>query len=140
MIHIRFKIPIYNFSVDFAIIENSNDKIEIKKYLKSFGVTQNDMEYVIDNVEKSRVNGGSTFRRLGEKKFFIIIYECTDFCKYTNIVNHEKRHMVDLLIDYCGINDKESSAYLDGYISEFLCKKGILNHKSNVCVKNKFIE
>lgn len=34
--------------------------------------------------------------------------------------NHEKRHIEDRVLEYCGITDIEASAYLAGYISKFM--------------------
>lgn len=36
------------------------------------------------------------------------------------VVNHEKRHIEDRILQHCGIDDIEAAAYLAGYLSKFI--------------------
>lgn len=66
------------------------------------------------------MNGGSTFRNLDMKQFLVIIHPCKNEQTRRMVVNHEKRHIEDRILQHCAIDDIEAAAYLAGYLSKFI--------------------
>ena len=49
----------------------------------------------------------------------LVIYKYDSINRFYNIINHEKRHLIDRIGNVHLIRDeKEAIAYLDGYVSE----------------------
>jgi hypothetical protein len=126
MKHITFKIPIYDYTVDWVNIDNKEDYKYIDKIANRYKIEKDYKEAIINNIKTEQIDGGETYRNLESRRFFILIYECKNKSIQFNIINHEKRHLVDRIMEHCDINDIEASAYLDGYISALLYNKGII--------------
>ena len=50
----------------------------------------------------------------------VIVYKCENEAKLHKVINHEKNHVVNIIMEWANIHDIEASAFLDGYISEKL--------------------
>ena len=129
MKHIGFNIPIYDYYVDWIFIESKEDTLPISKFLDKCRILGENKLDVINTIEKEKSNGASTYRNLDIKRFCIIIYECCDEKSFYKVINHEKRHLIDRIMEHCGILDIESPACLDGYITEVLYSKGCFSYK-----------
>lgn len=110
------QIPIYNWNVTIVTIYDKDDEYPIKKLLNEFEIIDDD---AIDNVINERYNGGETYVNAGSRKAVLLIYKYDSINTFHNIINHEKRHLIDRIGDIHLIRDeKEAIAYLDGYVSE----------------------
>ena len=117
---IKFKIPIYDFSVTWLEIQNKDDKDAVLQEMSKMKCQKEDINDVIDNIERECMNGGSTFRNMDLKKFLVIVFPCSNETIRRDIVNHEKRHIEDRLLKYVCVDDIEACAYLAGYLSRFI--------------------
>lgn len=119
MITKQINVPIYNFLIEIIELYEDDDKSAILDVLKSHQMSEEDIQSVVTNIEK-KCDGADTFRNLIERKFLMIIYHCQSIEKRREIINHEKRHIEDRILEYCGIDDIESAGYLAGYLSKFI--------------------
>ena len=116
----EFNIPIYDFDVTILEVESKEDKAEVNTILSNIIPDKESIDEVLGYIEDGSMNGGDTFRNMLYKKFVIVLYPFKDVETRREIISHEKRHIEDRLLEYCGISDIEASAYLAGYISKFM--------------------
>ena len=116
----EFNIPIYDFDVTILEVESKEDKAEVNTILSNFIPDRESIDKVLGYIEDGSMNGGDTFRNMLYKKFVVVLYPFKDIETRREIISHEKRHIEDRLLEYCGISDIEASAYLAGYISKFM--------------------
>ena len=116
----EFKIPIYGFDVTILEVESKEDKDEVNTILSNFIPNKEKIDEVLGYIEDGCMNGGDTFRNMLYKKFIVVLYPFEDVENRREVINHEKRHIEDRILEYCGIYDIEASAYLAGYISKFM--------------------
>ena len=117
MRRIDFKVPIYDWDITVATIYDCNDYNSVKSLLEEIDAEPTGKEWVLNNVEKEAINGGDTWYDTGIRKIVCIIFKWTEPIEFWTVLNHEKRHMVDRIMEHHGINDTESAAYLDGYLT-----------------------
>lgn len=117
---IKVKVPMYDYDVTWLEIESVQDKEKVFQEMKNLKCNKEDMDDVIDNIEKECMDGGSTFRNMDMKKFLIIIHPCKNEEMRRCVVNHEKRHIEDRLLQHCNVDDIEAAAYLAGYLSKYI--------------------
>ena len=116
----EFKIPIYDFDVTILEVESKEDKAEVNTILSNLIPNKESIDEVLGYIEDGSMNGGDTFRNLLHRKFVVVLYPFKDIETRREVINHEKRHIEDRVLEYCGISDIEASAYLAGYISKFM--------------------
>lgn len=116
----EFKIPIYDFDVTILEVESKEDKAEVNAILSNLTPDKESIDEVLVYIEDGSMNGGDTFRNLLRRKFVVVLYPFKDIETRREVINHEKRHIEDRVLEYCGITDIEASAYLAGYISKFM--------------------
>ena len=117
---IEFKIPIYDYEVTFIEIDGKSDKEEVVDEMISFGCRIEDIRNIERYIELEYTNGGDTFRDMDKKHFLVVISPCTSKEIRRDVVNHEKRHIEDRLLEWIGIQDIEASAYIAGYLSRYI--------------------
>lgn len=120
MKRIKFKVPLYNYSITVVHIESNKDKGELIKEFKKLGVPNELYKDSIEYVEKDYMNGGDTYRNMLNKRFLVIIYLCESENIRREIIGHEKRHVEDRILEHVGVKDLEASAYLAGYLSQYM--------------------
>lgn len=116
----EFKIPIYDFDVTILEVESKDDKDDVNTILSNLIPDKKTIDEVLSYIEDGSMNGGYTFRNMLYKKFVVVLYPFKDIETRREVINHEKRHIEDRLLEYCDISDIEASAYLAGYISKFM--------------------
>ena len=116
----EFKIPIYDFDVTILEVESKEDKAEVNTILSNLIPDKESIDEALGYIEDGSMNGGDTFRNLLCRKFVVVLYPFKDVETRREVINHEKRHIEDRVLEYCGISDIEASAYLAGYISKFM--------------------
>ena len=110
----------YDFQLIFIEIESPKDEDGISKYLNEVKIAKEDVESIKKEIRNNATNGADTWRNTDIKKILVIIFKCDNATKRRNIINHEKRHVVDRIMEWANIKDIETPAFLDGYISEFM--------------------
>lgn len=120
MIKKNIHVPLYDFNITYLEIESRSDIRDVRKEMNKLNANEEQIEEVLDNIINDRIDGGETLRNLNLKKILIIIYRCSSERERRNVINHEKRHAEDRILEYIGINDIEAAAYLAGYLSEYI--------------------
>lgn len=115
-----FKVPIYNFDITVIQVESSADKEAVVKEFKKMRIPEDTYQNSLETIESGYMNGGDTFRNMLIKRFLIIIYPCSSETVRREIIGHEKRHIEDRILEYLEIDDIEASAYLAGYLSQYM--------------------
>lgn len=128
MIKTNIKVPFYNVTITLVSIESKNDAEELKNLLKHTFLEEKDIERSYNIVKGDYVNGGDTYRNLDKRSIVCIIYRCTTFKVFCNIVGHEKRHIEDRILEYFSVNDIESSGLLAGFLTEKIFNKLLKNY------------
>lgn len=117
---IEFNIPIYNFDVTIIEVESKEDKDQVKSIMEDFKISSEQIKETCDYIEQESMNGGDTYRNLPLRKFLVIIYPCKNIDVRREVINHEKRHIEDRMLNYLSIDDIEAAAYLAGYLSIYM--------------------
>ena len=78
------------------------------------------MNEIKENIENNVYDGGITLYQRSTFQFVVIIYPHTNKRTKLNTFNHEMHHCVKDIVDQLDINDYETPAYLQGYLSEFI--------------------
>lgn len=120
----KLNIPIFDHKLTWIQIESKVDanNVRLRSTLTEINFDNEAKADVIGKIERDEYNGGDTYRNGSIKQIAVIIYRCTTIKQLINTINHEKRHAVDRVLEYCGVEDEETAAYIDGYISEQLVK------------------
>ena len=108
----------FYFDVTLLQVESKDDVKQVKKACLDFNMEAEDVEAVIDKVERDCTDGGYTFRNFRFKKFLVIFYRMISCKMRENIWSHEKRHIEDRILQFLNIDDIETSAILAGYLGE----------------------
>lgn len=120
---VKFNVPIYEWKVSIALVESENDAGSLANILKSIGADKDVLEQEVNYVRNNFHDGGDTWRDFDKREGLIIVFKCTSKEALYEVINHEKRHLVDRILQWAHINDFEAAAYLDGYISKQLFTK-----------------
>ena len=116
MKRLDIQIPIYDWHITILTIYNKDDEYSVKEVFDEFEIIDDD---AIDNVVNERYNGGDTYVNASLRQAVLVIYKYDSINRFHNIINHEKRHLIDRIGNVHLIRDeKEAIAYLDGYVSE----------------------
>lgn len=118
-----FIIPIYDWKITVAIVESTKDAASIRTLLNSVQGSKDAINETIAHIENSAHDGGDTWRDFSQRRGVILIYPCTSKSLFYEVINHEKRHLVDRILQWANINDFEAAAYLDGYVSKQIFTK-----------------
>jgi len=73
---------------------------------------------IINQIREGYTNGGWHLYKNGQRVSMILLYKQTDPKLRHAIINHEKRHLEDNIIDYSMIECSEGKAMLSGYVSK----------------------
>ena len=114
---LRFSVPLYNIDVALIQVEGVSDAERVKECCEELGLTEGDTESVVDTVKSDKTDGGDTFRNFEMGRILVIFYRMTH--GKANIYGHEKRHVEDRILQWCGVDDMEAAAYLAGFLSEY---------------------
>ena len=116
MIVKRIKIPIFKYNLTLIEVEDYDDYKIIGKELKHFNLSDDNFNEIIRNTKNS-YDGAITLSNCSKMQIVVVIYKHTSEKERIELINHEKRHIIDDIMTSLNINDKETPAYLDGYIS-----------------------
>lgn len=122
MRRIDLHIPIYEWDLTIITIYDANDADAYRNFLREIDASESSIETSVEYVIRHCVNGGDMWRDPGKRTASIVLYPWTDEEHFIESLNHEKRHLIDRIMEWAGVNDTEAAAYLDGYISQEIFK------------------
>lgn len=118
----RFKVPIYGYKVTYIEVEHEIDHIPIKRILMKLpGINKQDVESTIYSI-KNNPRGGEHTYTIDTGESIIIVFGYKTKLDHISTLCHEKRHLEDRIMEYYHIKDRESAAYIAGWLGEKLLK------------------
>lgn len=112
----KIHIPIYEFDVFMYQIEDVEDADAITRVLKKFKIFDV-IEEIMTNIIAEVEGGAITCFNPGAKEAVCVFYPDPNATYYEMTRDHEKRHIVDYILEHCNVNDKEAAAYLSGWLT-----------------------
>ena len=112
----KIHVPIYEYDVFMYQIEDVEDADAITRVLKKLDA-QEIIEEVTSNITDEVQGGAITCFNAGRKIALCVFYPESDATYYEMTLDHEKRHVVDDILEHCNVNDKEAAAYLSGWLT-----------------------
>jgi len=116
----EFNISIYDWNVTFLEEVEKKDVPKLRAILKKLEVSPDHIKEIIEEVKDNPVNAGFHIFYTGKRRSIILLIGISDDISRRSILSHEKRHLEDKIIEYCGLECKESMAYLSGEIAKYL--------------------
>ena len=118
MVKLDFQIPLYKVDVTLVQVESKKDESAVTKLLKSIDAEDEDIECTANYIKRSVVNGGDTYRNFERKCIVVVFYLMEDDISRAEVYSHEKRHIEDRVLEFCGVDDIESAGLLAGFLGE----------------------
>ena len=119
MKEVRFSVPIFDVDVVLLQVEKPEDKENVLKAFEEFDPTDAIIEEVSETIENDRTNGAATFWNGGLHTGVIVFYRMESNKRTIVCYAHEKRHLEDRILKFCGIDDTETAAYLSGWLAPY---------------------
>lgn len=113
-----FQIPLYKIDVTLVQVESKEDESAVTELLESIGAEDEDIECTINYIKRGVVDGGDTYRNFERKCIIVVFYLMEDDISRAEVYSHEKRHVEDRVLEFCGVDDIESAALLAGFLGE----------------------
>lgn len=115
----KFAVPLYEVDVTLVQVQGTEDADGVKECCEEIGLLAEDTKAVLDFVKEDKCDGADTFRNFEKGQMLVIFYRMTDERVKRNRYGHEKRHVEDRILQWCGVDDIEAAAYLAGFLSEY---------------------
>lgn len=129
MKQIKFDVPIFDIEVILIQTESIEDKDTILNLMKDYEATEDILKELDDNISNDRTDGGNTYWSAGLHRAITVFYEMESQERKDICYAHEKRHIEDRILEFCGINDRETAGYLAGWLMPYFNK---LNKESKL--------
>lgn len=113
----KIHIPIYEYDVLLVQVDDVEDADSIQRALRRYSLGPDIMAEIIENITDEVDGGAITCFNAGAKLAVCVFYPCSDPVFYEATLDHEKRHVVDDILEHCNVNDKEAAAYLSGWLT-----------------------
>ena len=129
MKQLKFDIPIFDIEVILIQTESIEDKDTILNLMKDYEATEEILKELDDNISNDRTDGANTYWSAGLHRAITVFYEMASQERKDICYAHEKRHIEDRILEFCGINDRETAGYLAGWLMPYFNK---LNKESKL--------
>ena len=123
MRRIDFQVPIYDWKVSVVTILNEHCYNDLRSLLDEFDVEDSMKTAILKEVKAGSFNGGKTLTRRGMREVVVILFPWKTELDFIRTLNHEKRHVIDDIVEWHNLTCHESTAYLDGFVSEEIFKR-----------------
>ncbi len=129
MKQVKFNVPIFDIEIILIQTESIEDKDTILNLMKDYEVTEEIIKELDDTISNNRTDGANTYWSAELHRVITVFYEM-EFQERKDICYaHEKRHIEDRILEFCGINDRETAGYLSGWLVTYFNK---LNKESKL--------
>lgn len=112
----KIHIPIYEFDVFLIQLEDVEDADAITRELKKFKLVEMIQE-TVENLTDEVIEGGYTCFNGAAKEAVVVLYPTEHAEIYESTLDHEKRHVVDNILNWVGVHDYEAAAHLSGWLT-----------------------
>ena len=117
MRRVNFKVPIYDWNITVVTLYGPSDAEEFSAALKEIDADVHAAAETIEALKNGCKNGGDFWCDKGVRVGLIDVFPWTNKGNLYKTLNHEKRHLIDRILEHAGVHDIEAAAYLDGYVS-----------------------
>lgn len=117
MRHIRFEIPIYDYTLILLALNDADIENGCDDKLCCIGVSEQIRKIVHDECEEGSCDGAITFHSSGNHQIVSVFYPMRSTGRARECFMHELYHIVTDIAKTTDI-DSEAGAYLQGYIGE----------------------
>lgn len=112
----NFGVPIFDVNVRLIQAETNDCYNGIVESCAFASLLEEDLKDIEDKLSRGCHDGGELYWNFNEKRFLVVFYNMTNEKDRIKIYMHEKRHLEDRILEFCGIHDVETAAYLSGYL------------------------
>lgn len=116
---LKFAVPLYDINITLVQVESPDDADEVKVCCEEIELLPEDTTATLEFIRHDKCDGGDTWRNFDKGQMFVIFYRMTNGRVKRNRYGHEKRHVEDRILQWCGVDDIEAAAYLAGFLSEY---------------------
>lgn len=116
-----FEIPIYRWQLKVILIDGKEDLDKATKLAAALHFP--DKDDFLSQIKNKSFDGGKTYTNRSARVVVMVVFPQSSGNSLVNTVNHEKRHIIDDILEWHEIKDKEAAGYLDGYVAEELYKR-----------------
>ena len=119
----KFNVPIYDWNIWFV---DYSDGVMEKKGRRTFDNLCKRLSVGSENKTELEGNvfdgygGGDCYTQPAWQRMIVMIGKMKSHKMRLRILNHEKRHAVDDILEWANIHDAEAAGFLDGYLSQFI--------------------
>lgn len=121
MRRVDFHIPIYDWDITIVTLYDSGCKQDLGKLIDEFNLPLK--EELFELLDSKSYDGGRTFSRKKSREEVVILFPWRSEEAFQNVLNHEKRHVIDDIVEWHDLKSPEAAAYLDGYVSKEIYKR-----------------
>lgn len=132
MLNKKIQVPLFDITIQLIQLELGDTYDDLYKAIKCYELDNELIEGFKDNIRRNAKNGGITCSRLNNHEIFIVFYPFTKLSRMQEVYAHEKRHTEDRILGFCGIDDRETAAYLAGNL-----EVKFINFQNNVIQRSK---
>ena len=115
---LKFAVPLYEVNITLVQVEGAEDADAVRECCEDIGLLAEDTNTVVNIVKSDKHDGADTFRNFDKGQMLVIFYLMSNGRVKKNRYGHEKRHVEDRILQWCGVDDIEAAAYLAGFLSE----------------------
>ena len=116
---LKFVVPLYDIDVTLLQVEGKEDEEAVLDECKQYNISEEIEEELRDSISNEYSDGASTFWNSGLHVAVIVFYRMKSAQRKCVCYSHEKRHLEDRILEFCGIDDREAAAYLAGFLSQY---------------------
>lgn len=116
---LKFAVPLYDIDVTLLQVEGKEDENAVLDECKQYNISEEIEEELRDTISNDLCDRTSTFWNGSLHVAVIVFYRMESMKRKGVCYSHEKRHLEDRILKFCGIDDGEAAAYLAGFLSEY---------------------
>ena len=113
-------IPFYDFGVRLIEVEKGDTFSDIRPSLRYLPIPTDILEDIEDSIRNGGTDGGRWIRSFPRKRFILLILPHRNAAERIDTICHEKRHIEDVIIQFCELEGIEAHAYLAGFLGKKL--------------------
>ena len=129
MKQLKFDVPIFDIEVILIQVESIEDKDAVLELMKGYDASEDILEELDNTIYDKDSDGASTFWNSKLHRAITVFYEMESQERKDICYAHEKRHIEDRILEFCGIDDRETAGYLAGWLMPYFNK---LNKESKL--------
>lgn len=116
---IKFAVPLYDIDVTLLQVESKEDEEDVLSVCKEYDFDDELEKELRHAISNDCSDGAYTYWNGGMHVGIIVFCRMESTRRKRVCYAHEKRHLEDKILKFCGIDDEEAAAYLAGFLSDY---------------------